>query len=303
MRTPVALFIYKRPQTTYKVFEAIREAQPQVLYVIANAPNPNYPDEQEKSKATRRIINTVDWKCEVVKKYADTYSHCSKQLIGGFNWLFSNVEEAIILEDDCVPHPTFFPFCEELLAKYRYDNRITSISGTNYLLRRIKPHYSYYFSIFNHCWGWASWKRAWQSFDINMSLWQEISTSKVLENILPDKNSVSYWTKILQTVDNSPEGINWDCQWTFACWMQSGLGIIPKDNLVSNIGFGLDSTNCHSQKSPYYNMPRYAMAFPLQHPPFVVRDLKPDKFTQRTLFKEKYLRLFIDYLKNTIKRN
>lgn len=304
MKTPVAFIIFKRPHTTEKVFEAIRQAKPPKLFVIADGSRAEHPGEAEKCEATRAIIERVDWNCEVIKNYSDTNLGCAKRVVSGIDWVFSNVEEAIILEDDCVPHPTFFPFCEELLEKYRYDSRVASISGSNYQLGYRRTNYSYYFSIYNHCWGWASWRRAWQHFDIYMKLWPQIQAEGCLNDILEDHKAVKYWSHLFQSVFENPSDQIWDYQWTFGCWIQSALSIIPTGNLISNIGFGLESTHFTSKKvSPYINMPTEVMEFPLKHPPFLVRNLKADKFTQKTLFKQTAFQLIKERVKKLIKPN
>ncbi len=302
MKTPVVLIIFKRPHTTEKVFEAIRQAKPPKLFVIADGPRLDHPDEVEKCEAVREIIQRVDWDCEVIKNYSDINLGCAKRVYSGINWVFGNVEEAIILEDDCVPHPTFFPFCEQLLERYRYDTRVASISGQNVQFGRRRTNYSYYFSRYNHCWGWASWRRAWQHFDIYMKLWPEIQESGFLNDILLDPEAVRYWRNKFQFVYDNPLNKVWDYQWTFACWMQSSLGIISNMNLISNIGFGADSTHfTSSQKNPYENMPTQAMEFPLKHPPFMIGDIRADNFTQRTLFRESKLQILKEKFKKILK--
>ncbi|MBW4593918.1 MAG: glycosyltransferase family 2 protein [Brasilonema angustatum HA4187-MV1] len=304
MQTPVAFIIFKRPHTTEKVFEAIRQAKPPKLFVIADGARAERPGEAEKCEATRAIIERVDWNCEVIKNYSDTNLGCAKRVSSGIDWVFSNVEEAIILEDDCVPHPTFFPFCEELLEKYRYDSRVASISGSNYQFGHRRTNYSYYFSIYNHCWGWASWRRAWQHFDIYMKLWPQIQAEGYLNDILRDYKAVKYWSNLFQSVFENPSDRIWDYQWTFACWIQSSLSIIPNTNLISNIGFGLESTHFTSKKvSPYINMPIEAMQFPLKDPPFMVSNVNADNFTQKTLFKQTVLQVIKQRIKKIIKAN
>ncbi|MGH8001474.1 MAG: glycosyltransferase family 2 protein [Brasilonema sp.] len=298
METPVAFIIFKRPHLTEKVFELIRQAKPPKLFVIADGPRTEIPNEAEKCEATRTIIERVDWNCEVIKNYSNTNLGCAKRISSGLDWVFSNVEEAIILEDDCLPHPTFFPFCEELLEKYRYDTRIASISGSNFQFGHRRTNYSYYFSIYNHSWGWASWRRAWQYFDLYMKLWSEIQAGGFLNDILKDSTAVRYWSNIFQSVSENPSDKIWDYQWTFACWVQSCLCIIPNMNLISNIGLGSDSTHFTSGKEcPYINMSTEVMEFPLKHPPFIVSNLKADSFTQKTVFNESIIQLFKQSLK------
>jgi hypothetical protein len=303
MKTPVTLVIFKRPHTTEKVFEAIRQAKPSKLFVVADAPRLDHPDEFEKCEKTRQIIERVDWDCEVIKNYADVNLGCGKRLPTGLDWVFEQVEETIVLEDDCVPHPTFFPFCEELLDRYRYDSRICSISGQNVQFGRKRTNYSYYFSRYNHSWGWATWKRSWQNFDATIKLWKEVEAGDFLNDILIDPQAVRYWTKIFKYIYNKPADKIWDYHWTFACWINNSLGIISNTNLISNIGFGQDSTHFTSIKNnPYENMPTEALEIPLKHPPFVIRDAQADAFTQKTLFKEDPLQESKKQIKSVLKR-
>jgi hypothetical protein len=301
LKTPVVFIIFKRPHTTQKVFEEIRQAKPTQLLVIADGPRNGYPDEAKKCEATRAIIEQVDWNCEVIKNYSDVNLGCAKRVSSGLNWVFSKFEEAIILEDDCVPHQTFFRFCEELLEKYRYDNRIASISGQNVQFGHRRTNDSYYYSRYNHCWGWATWRRAWQHYDYQIELWKEIQSNSFLDDILIDSQAVEYWNKRLKFVYENPAMNIWDYQWTFACWMQNSLGIISNGNLISNIGFGPDSTNfINSKNNPFENIPTEAMEFPLKHPPFMIRDLRADDFTQKTLFRESKLQVFKDKIKKLL---
>jgi len=302
MKTPIVFIIFKRADTTEKVFEAIRQAKPTKLFVIADGPRTDRPGEVEKCEATRAVIERVDWNCEVIKNYSDSNLGCARRVSSGLNWVFEQVEEAIILEDDCVPHPTFFPFCEELLDKYKYDNRIASISGQNVQFGRKRTNYSYYFSRYNHCWGWATWKRSWQNFDIYMKLWPEIQEGSFLNDILMERQTVDYWSRRFEFIYANPLATVWSYQWTFACWVQNSLGIISNGNLISNIGFGLDSTNVTAnQKNQYESLPTEAIEFPLKHPHFIVRDIQADSFTQRTLFRETKLQILKQRLKNILK--
>ena len=283
LKTPVAFIIFKRPDTTEKVFEAIRQAKPPKLLVIADGARKDKPGEAGKCAATRAIIDRVDWDCEVLKNYSDINLGCGKRVSSGLDWVFDQVEEAIILEDDCLPHPTFFRFCEELLERYRYDERIASISGQNVQFNRKRTDYSYYFSRYNHIWGWATWKRAWQYYDFKMNLWSEIRRQNFLRNILQDEQAVKAWTKVFQDMYDGHR-CTWDFQWQFVCWIHSRLGIISNVNLISNIGFGAESTHKSSTKSRQANIPTEAIEFPLKHPPFMIRDEQADNFTQKTLF-------------------
>ncbi|BAZ53539.1 methyltransferase FkbM [Nostoc sp. NIES-4103] len=282
LKTPVVFIIFKRPNTTEKVFEAIRKAKPPKLLVIGDGPRTDRPGEAEKCEATREIIQRVDWNCEVLTNYSEVNLGCNKRVSSGLDWVFEQVEEAIILEDDCLPHPTFFPFCEELLEKYRNDSRVISISGQNVQLGRKRTKYSYYFSRYNHCWGWATWRRAWQHYDIHMKLWAEVKDSGYLKDILKDPGAVKFWTNYFQkTYENRLD--SWAVRWTFASWVQNGISILSNTNLISNIGFGLEATHTLTE-NPFANLPVEAVDFPLNHPPFMIRDDVADHFTQNTLY-------------------
>jgi len=302
MKTPVTFIIFKRPETTEKVFAAIRQAKPPKLFVIADGPRADKEGEAEKCAATRAIIERVDWDCEVIKNYSEINLGCAKRVSSGLDWVFNNVEETIILEDDCIPHPTFFRFCEELLEKYRNDTRIASISAQNVQAGHKRTNQSYYFSRYSHCWGWASWRRAWQHYDLSMKLWQEVQAENILRDLLIDSKAASDWQRIFQSVYENPTGITWDYQWTFACWMQSSLSIIPNVNLVSNVGVGADSTHFNSeQEFSFINVPMQAMEFPLQHPRMIVRNAEADNFTQKTVYQATALNIFKERLKKVLK--
>ncbi|GAG00965.1 unnamed protein product, partial [marine sediment metagenome] len=250
--------------------------------IVADGPNKERRGDNEKCLETREIIEkSIDWSCEVMMNYSPVNLGCKIRVSSGLNWVFSNVEEAIILEDDCLPHPTFFRFCEEMLAKYWGDERIMVISGNNFQLGRKRTEYSYYFSRYVHIWGWASWKRAWQNYDVEMRLWSIIRDNGWLEDILNDARAIKYWTDIFQSVYQGDID-TWDYQWVFACWVQNGLSILPNVNLVSNIGFMPGGTHTDNAKNKYANLRSEAMDFPIQHPPFVIRNGHADNFTQQT---------------------
>lgn len=285
LRTPVAFLIFNRPHTTERVFAEIAKAKPPKLFIVADGPRRGRKGEAEKCAAARAIIEQVNWDCEVLKNYAEENLGMGRREYSGFDWVFDNVEEAILLEDDCLPHPTFFRFCEELLEKYRFDTRVMGISGNNFQFGRRRTKYSYYFSHYVHCWGWATWKRAWQAYDFEMRLWPEFEQGEWLKDILIDARAIKYWEKIFHMVLRG-EIDTWDYQWMFACWIQHGLTILPNVNLVENIGFAPDGTYCKEPGNCLANICKTAMTFPLRHPPFMIRDFLADQFEQRTIINQ-----------------
>jgi hypothetical protein len=300
LKTPVAFIIFNRPDTTERVFAEIAKARPPKLLVIADGQRADHSDDAEKCAAVRAIIDGVDWSCEVLTNYSDVNLGCKRRVSSGLDWVFDTVEEAIILEDDCLPHPTFFRFCEEMLEKYRDDERIAMISGDNFQFGRNRTKYSYYFSRYTHIWGWASWRRAWDSYDVDMKIWPEIRDGGWLEDLLGAKKSVWYWKNRFENVYKGKID-TWDYQWTFSCWIQSALTVIPNVNLVSNIGF--DSDAVHTKVgNEFAEMETESMRFPISHPNYILRDSAADSITENKTFScQQFIERFIVKIRQTIK--
>ncbi|WP_030006174.1 hypothetical protein [Picosynechococcus sp. NKBG042902] len=284
MQTPVAFLVFNRPDTTQQVFNAIRQAKPPKLLVVADGPRGTHPDDIEKCAAVRAIIDTVDWDCEVIKRYSDENLGSYKNNSTGLTWVFEQVEEAIILEDDCLPNLSFFRFCEELLGYYRNDTRIGLISGDNFQFGRKRTKYSYYFSRYTHIWGWATWKRTWKYMDLKMKNWPELNNSSDLRSIFSDSNTYRYWINKFQAMYLRKRKPAWDYQLMIAASSQNLLTIIPEINLVSNIGFGSRATNTKLENSPFSNMKSESINFPLRHPRYIIPNFKADQFTQNYKF-------------------
>lgn len=269
LQTPVALMIFNRPDTTTRVFEAIRAARPARLLVVADGPRPDRAGEADQCAAARAVINHIDWNCDVVTNYAETNLGCKRRIASGLDWVFNTVEEAIILEDDCVPHPDFFPFCAALLEKYREDERVMMIAGTNSLLKLDIPE-SYLFSRYFSVWGWATWQRAWKNYDVNLGRWGKLGGQKQLEYLFPQRYVVEYLTRSFDAVQSGRID-TWDYQWSFCCLFNSGLSAVPRVNLISNIGAGGTHISPSEAKSdPNLFMPTYALDVDnIKHPDMV----------------------------------
>jgi hypothetical protein len=219
----------------------------------------------------------------VERNYADQNLGLPDRVAGGLDWVFSQVDRAIILEDDCVPENSFFPYCAELLERYQNDTRVMVISGDNFQHGRQRTQYSYYFSRYPHCWGWATWQRAWHHYDAGMDHWPAIRDSGWLYDILDnDRRAAAYWRQIFQAVYEGSIH-SWAYRWTLACWIESGLTVLPRCNLVSNMGFGIDATHTR-RRSRSSTVPAQSLEFPLHHPPYVIRDSHADRFTQSNHF-------------------
>ncbi len=276
LNIPVALIIFNRPDTTARVFKEIAKARPPKLLVVADGPRANRASEAAKCEQTRAIIKQVDWPCEVITNFAEANMGCKMRVSSGIDWIFEMVEEAIILEDDCLPEPSFFRFCEEMLILYRDDERVSMVSGGNVQFGRKRGQASYYFSRYTHIWGWASWRRAWQHYDRDMHLWPRLRDEGWLQATFKNKGEQTYWRNSFEAVHNGNLD-TWDCSWTFACLLKGTLQVAPNVNLISNIGFGPEAT--HTQVvGAHANMPTESMRFPLVHPIAVVQDPEADKF-------------------------
>lgn len=272
---PVALFFFNRPALTAQVFERIRQARPERLFLVADGPRANHPEDEERCAAARAITAAVDWPCEVSTDFSEQNLGCRRRISSGLSWVFDEVPEAIILEDDCLPDASFFTFCADMLERYRDDTRVMHIGGSNFQNGRKRGEGSYYFSRYTLTWGWATWRRAWQHYDVDMAVWPRVSRENLLAPLLRDPFEISFWNEIFsgvfdQTVDT------WDYQWTLACWMQHGLSIVPNDNLVTNIGAGPDALHFKSGHSTI-GLPVTAMG-DLTHPELLLRDHDADSY-------------------------
>jgi hypothetical protein len=278
---PVAFLIFNRPEQTARVLAAIRAARPAKLLVVADGPRVMRPGETDLCEQTRDVIKGVDWPCELLRNFSDANMGCGRRVASGLNWVFEQVEEAVILEDDCVPNPTFFAFCEELLERYRRDERIMMISGDNFQNGRYWTSDSYYFSELPHCWGWATWRRAWQLFDFEMCDWPLRRSTRWLKNIAKHPMLEQHWATSFDGV-RSGEVDTWDYQWMYCMFSRNGLSIVPDVNLVTNIGFGSAATHTSIVDDRHIVESR-PMRFPLRHPLSVHQNTKADQFEKAYL--------------------
>ena|SRR5688572_14820052 len=279
LRTPVLLVIFNRPETTTLVFEAIRKAKPQRLYIAADGPRPNVKADVKRCAEARKAVSKVDWDCQVNTLFRDENLNCGVGPSSAFTWFFKHEEEGIILEDDCLPSQSFFWYCEELLQHYRDDNRIMHIGGNNFLNGWRKDNdYSYYFSRSGHIWGWATWRRAWDKFDFNLEIYNKLKKKKYFDRFFLNWLEKFYRLRKFEKTVASFDKVNWwDYQWDFARYVNSGLAIIPEVNLVKNIGFNERATHTHNGNSKNAELEANDIELPLRHPPFLIRDVESER--------------------------
>jgi hypothetical protein len=277
-RPPVALFIFKRPDCTQRVLDAIRDAKPGRLYVVADGPRPGRADEAGLCQQVRTIVEQgIDWPCDVIRDYSPANLGCARRVSSGLDGVFAREETAIILEDDCIPDGSFFPYCIDLLERFRPDSRVGVIAGSNFQHNEVTDGMSYYFSRYPHCWGWATWRRAWRTYDHAMKAWPEAKQSGWLSRLFKNRREASYWERIF---DDVQAGLidSWAYRWTFACWQNEMLTVLPAVNLVANIGFGPAATHTHrSQLAGPGKVGR--LEFPLRHPAGIERHVLADLHT------------------------
>lgn len=290
---PILFLIFNRPVTTQRVFDAIRLVKPAQLFVASDGPRDDRPGEAEKCEQARRIIEAVDWDCEVLTLYREKNLGCGKAVSSAIGWFFEHVEEGIILEDDVVPNLSFFPFCEELLERYRTDQRIGMISGNNHY--GVVPNLdSYFFAKSRGCWGWATWRRAWIQMDIEMKWISSQYRRSILSNMGYSDRSIPVWENNIASILAGRVSA-WDWQWYMSMAAQNQLCIIPAHNQVANIGFGDDATHTFGSALESYVQTKL-LDFPLRHPTCVVpnehfdflyeqaRIPKPQKFFKRFIY-------------------
>lgn len=274
--TPVLLLIFNRPDTTAVVFDRIREAQPKRLYIAADGPR--NPQEAVRCEATRKVVAQVDWDCQVKTLFREENMGCKRAMSSGITWFFEQESEGIVLEDDCVPDPSFFGFCSHMLAHYRTDDRIGHIGGSNLQLGQQRGPHTYYFSRMTHAWGWAGWRRVWKDYDVNMSTFPEFRRLDMLKNIPSHAPFSQSWYAVFQE-NHAGKIDSWAYPYTYHNLANNRLSVIPNQNLISNIGFRADSTHTADQEHVYANLPTQSL-HSINHPSLMVAEVEADIFTQ-----------------------
>lgn len=284
--TPILFVIFNRPEHTRQVLSVLQEIKPTKLYVAADGPRPGNDSDLRKCEMTRNLIDEyVDWPCELKKLFRDHNVGAGLGVSEAITWFLDEEGQGIILEDDCVPSHSFFDYCATLLDKYKDDNRVMHIAGANHIpsLTRNTEN-SYFFSMQGNMWGWATWKRAWDLYDFQMSSFQQVLDENILASFIPDALVRNYVVKKFKDT-MSHRNDAWDYQWDFCRYINSGLSIIPKVNLVKNVGFGADATHTFSQENYFSKLEAENLEMPLQHPSFTVRNRQIDNMHYKNLFK------------------
>jgi hypothetical protein len=293
--SPVAYVVFNRPTLTARTFASIRARKPKKLFLIADGPRPGNLSDKARCAEVRALVDKVDWTCEVRRLYADKNLGLKCRVSSGLDWVFSQVDRAIVLEDDCLPHPDFFTFCDELLERYAENCRVWVITGNNFQDGKRRGDASYYFSKYNHCWGWATWRRAWQHYQGQIPFWPEWRGSHDWLEKNPDRIERRYWQSIFEQVFDG-EIDSWAYPWAASVWYQGGLTATPNVNLVTNIGIGPEAS--HTKASETQKGVPVSSLGERAHPRHVVQNRAADRYVFDNHFggrdrrlKQKLLRL------------
>lgn len=291
--------IFNRPSQTRMVFEKIKKVKPAKLFIAADGPRPGYIDDEKKCLEARKIIQSIDWDCDLKTKFSDNNLGCKIAISSSISWFFLQEEEGIILEDDCLPALSFFQFADEMLSFYRFNNNITHICGCNFQDKIIRGTSSYYFSNLTHVWGWAAWRRSWKNYDVEMKL----LPAALKDNSFPHISYSRFNHIYLRTMYDNIKRCKidtWDYQYSFLNLYNRKLSVIPNCNLISNIGF--DNQATHTKiKNKQSNIPVQEMKFPLNHPSVIVANKEADNYTLKKEAPATLIVLLI-YFKNLIKK-
>lgn len=290
------VFIYKRTTNFKAITDAMRRLSPSKIYIVADGAKTG--DEFVCNEARLKLESMINWDCDLQKNYSKVNLGLKLRFSSGIDWVFEHEDRAIFIEDDCIPDPSFFRFCDELLEKYKDDTRIGTISGNNFLFNKAKVKESYYFSRYPLIWGWATWKRVWVGYDPQLNDWKCRGENSWLYDLFSSKIPILYW-KIIFDLVKKGEINTWDYQLTYLSLKKNYLNIIPSTNLVTNVG--VDKLSTHTKiKSRRIGLKSVPMTFPLRHPDLV----KLDKAADKVVFSNVYMTpvVIISLILKTIKK-
>jgi len=278
--TPILFLVFNRPESTQQVINAISVVKPANLFIAADGPRVNKKNENKLCSNVRDIVmKSITWHCEVKTLFREKNLGCGLAVSEAITWFFGQVDQGIILEDDCLPSTSFFEYCEILLERYKNYEKIGMISGNNFRLGELPLKESYGFTKYPHIWGWATWKRAWALYDYKMKSWENDIKNGLLQKVFKDQDQVNYWAKTF-CEHRSANCDTWDYQWSYACWKHDMLSIEPSLNLIQNIGFSDDAThtNCDPNTLKYGNQKSNSISIQ-EHPIHIVTNEDSDNLT------------------------
>lgn len=280
MNIPLLILVYNRPSETEILINNLKKIKPKKIFISADGPK-NASLDIKRNKEVKNILKKINWTKDIQLNYLKKNYGCKESVSKAIGWFFSKVKMGIILEDDCIPNKDFFLFTKEILVKYKNNNKIFMVSGNNFLKKKIKINDSYYFSKYNHCWGWASWARAWKNYDKNLTSWNNFKKSKLWKNKFNNEYEKTYWEKIFDLCYKKKIN-SWAYPWLYSIWKKNGLCIIPKVNLVKNIGFNLNASNTFSHQE--FNYETNSIGNKISHPKIIKINNFADNFVLNNFF-------------------
>ena len=240
-KVPILLLVFKIPKNIKKILKILEKIKPYKIYISADGPRQYNIDDRKLCDQTKNLFNKLNWKCLIKRNYLKSNLGCKEAVSKGISWFFKNEKSGIILEDDCIPNLDFFKFCQLNLKRYKDVKKIGCITGNNFQ-KKIDKKKTYYFSRYPHCWGWATWSRAWKAYDKDISFWPSYKKTDNWKNYFKNNIEQKYWTKIFNNIhDNKID--SWAYPWSLCLWKNKMLTITPSVNLVKNIGFGKEATH------------------------------------------------------------
>ena len=286
--TPLLLLLFNRPKHTEAVLGRLREVRPTRLFVHCDGPRDFVDGEAEKVFAVRMLIEKIDWPCEVKTLFRSENAGLRAGVSGALNWFFEAVEQGIVVEDDCMPDHTFFPFCEAMLERYALDEQVMHIGGSNLAERYTKSlPTSYFFSQFSFVWGWASWRRAWAKMSLDLDGLEDFVRENRIKSLTPDPMAQAYLLEKFRAT-KARENNSWAYAWTYSVLKNNGLSIVPRLNLVQNTGIGEVGATHTKHTDKMANIRASSLDFPLLHPTLIER---PSGLDQRIFYGSQKSRL------------
>ena len=281
---PVLLTVFNRPHETRQVLAQLKQVRPAKMFIAADGPRSGRSEDQNLCREVRNLVaEEIDWPAEVATDFAPLNLGLRRRMASAISWALGTEDRVIVLEDDCLPDPSFFRFCTELLERYADNPRVGVITGDNFQPKGFDCGASYYFSRYPHCWGWATWRRAWDLYDDDMSDWPKTRDSAWLEGLFPHPLEALYWQQIFDGTFNGKIQ-SWAYRWAYSCWRQGMLTAVPATNLITNIGTGEAATNTRDAEEGKHCRPSVPLCFPLCCPSDVYRNNQADNYVQRCFF-------------------
>ncbi|MDR2868321.1 MAG: hypothetical protein LBV46_02120 [Bacteroidales bacterium] len=304
-KVPILLIIYNKAQKTHYLFQEIKKLQPEKLYVAADGANLAADKLDYKLCLQARSLILPEWNCQLQTLYKDAHLGKHAMIFQAMKWFFENEPEGIVLFDDALPHSDFFPYCEELLDRYRDNKTIMHIGANNFNKKKQKRFFkryrsekktiesSYHFSAYSTVWGFATWRDRWTNFTQKMMEWEGENFNRMLDHYMDKPKERLFWLRRFHIL-RQYKLQNWENQYNFYIWLKQGLAITPNVNLVSNMGFSQQRKKVRRLKRKTFPI------MPLVHPDTIQQDKKADRYIFRRLYKRVYFKMFASWFDNKI---